>query len=244
MPAPQKQQWADEIENRAVVWENKRALRRIYQRWHGDIRSACVDGATLEIGGGSGQLKEYWPEVLTTDLVGSPHVDVCADCLSLPFSASSFDNIVGIDILHHVADLDTAMKELARTVRHGGRLVFVEPYVSMFSGLVRNLFHQEKSDLKVENIFGPSKNPEDGNLAIPTKVFWREKNVFENRFPFLRLVRTTRSDVIAYPLTGGFGRANLFPEAALNLIRSAEFVLKPLLPLLAFKTMLVVEVRH
>jgi SAM-dependent methyltransferase len=45
----------------------------------------------------------------------------------LPFTDRDFDGVVGMNVLHHVDDLEGAVKELARVVRPGGRVVLSEP---------------------------------------------------------------------------------------------------------------------
>jgi len=46
---------------------------------------------------------------------------------ALPFIDASFDGVIGMNVMHHVAHLDEAISELARILRPGCRAVFVEP---------------------------------------------------------------------------------------------------------------------
>jgi ubiquinone/menaquinone biosynthesis C-methylase UbiE len=46
----------------------------------------------------------------------------------LPFADASFDLVLGKQILHHL-DLDTAISEVSRVLRPGGRAVFLEPLI-------------------------------------------------------------------------------------------------------------------
>jgi SAM-dependent methyltransferase len=45
----------------------------------------------------------------------------------LPFADAAFDGLVGMNVLHHVPDLDRATTEFARVLRPGARAVFCEP---------------------------------------------------------------------------------------------------------------------
>jgi demethylmenaquinone methyltransferase / 2-methoxy-6-polyprenyl-1,4-benzoquinol methylase len=51
---------------------------------------------------------------------------VAADALRLPFGDGTFDAVTISFGLRNVADADTALRELARVTRHGGRLVVCE----------------------------------------------------------------------------------------------------------------------
>ena len=46
------------------------------------------------------------------------------DAESLPFDDNTFDLVVGHAVLHHIPDLDGAMREVMRVLRPGGRFVF------------------------------------------------------------------------------------------------------------------------
>lgn len=47
-----------------------------------------------------------------------------ADAEALPYDDGSFDLVVGHAVLHHVPDLDLAMREILRVLRPGGRFAF------------------------------------------------------------------------------------------------------------------------
>jgi ubiquinone/menaquinone biosynthesis C-methylase UbiE len=47
-----------------------------------------------------------------------------ADAESLPYADGTFDLVVGHAVLHHIPDLDLAMREVLRVLKPGGRFVF------------------------------------------------------------------------------------------------------------------------
>ena len=59
-------------------------------------------GLTLEIGGGSGNFKQYRQDVVTTDITAAPWLNLVADAETLPFKEAVFSNIVMFDVLHHI----------------------------------------------------------------------------------------------------------------------------------------------
>ena len=83
-------------------WTKKPLLRRVYNDIYDRIAAACVSGKTLEIGGGIGQFKTRFPHVIATDIQSAPWLDLVADAQKLPFADGSFDNIVMVDVLHHI----------------------------------------------------------------------------------------------------------------------------------------------
>jgi SAM-dependent methyltransferase len=66
---------------------------------------------------------------------------------TLDFPAHSFDLICGVAILHHL-DLDRAYGEIARTLKPGGRAVFLEP---LGHNPVINLYRRMTPSLRTED---------------------------------------------------------------------------------------------
>src|SRR5207302_7162788 len=50
-----------------------------------------------------------------------------ADACRLPFKDDAFDSTFCVAVLQHVCDVSMAVKELARVIRPGGRVLVVEP---------------------------------------------------------------------------------------------------------------------
>jgi SAM-dependent methyltransferase len=60
---------------------------------------------------------------------GTPYHLVRADMRSVPFRPETFDIVVAISALHHNPELSGVAATIARVLRPGGRLAFLEPYV-------------------------------------------------------------------------------------------------------------------
>src|SRR5262249_27050171 len=84
------------------VWQSKPVLREVYRHLYQKIVVMCRPGLTLEVGGGSGNLKDYLPDVVSFDIVGAPWLDFVADAQALPIRSGSVANIVMFDVLHHI----------------------------------------------------------------------------------------------------------------------------------------------
>ena len=89
---------------RRIVWKSKRILNRLYHKWYHIIQSAIKPGTTLEIGGGSGNFKEYFPGAISSDILFAKWLDAVLDAHHLPFGDETFDNIILFDVLHHLQD--------------------------------------------------------------------------------------------------------------------------------------------
>ena len=93
----------DILTERRKIWNSKPIIRKLYERWYGHVQQALKPGRTLELGGGSGNLRECLPEAITSDIVFEPWLDAVMDAHAIPFKEESLDNIVLFDVLHHLA---------------------------------------------------------------------------------------------------------------------------------------------
>ncbi|MDX1994437.1 MAG: class I SAM-dependent methyltransferase [bacterium] len=93
----------------------------------------------LEIGVGTGrialpvapQVQRYVGIDLSTEMMGrlrtkqtTERVDLAqADATQLPFADNTFDDVIVVHVFHLVSDVQAVLRELARVVRPGGKLV-------------------------------------------------------------------------------------------------------------------------
>lgn len=233
------------IEHRKV-WNDKPVLRAIYQDYYEKIMSYARAGLSLEIGGGSGNLKEYAPEVITTDIVWMPWIDIAADAQSLPFADSVFDNIVMVDVLHHIEQPGMFMREAQRILKENGRLIVIEPAITPLSYPFYNWLHPEPVDMGVDPYADidpdPDRMPFDSNQAIPTLMFGKYADKLNMLFPSLHLIRLEYFDTVAYPLSGGFRKWSLLPAFSASAILKVERkLLSGFSRLIAFRLLAVLE---
>ena len=127
-----------------ATWQQKPALRAIYEALYEKMALACKPGRTLEIGGGSGNFSDFSTDVISSDIQKVSWLDVVCDAHRLPFKASTFDNIVMFDVLHHLDRPRRFFSEAVDVLRPGesGQIV------------VRNL----KTRAGEVNIVGPAKS--------------------------------------------------------------------------------------
>jgi hypothetical protein len=58
-----------------IVFEDEPAPRAMYRTYYEQIRTRCRPAQTLEIGGGSGNLMNFMPAVVSTDIVPAPWLE-------------------------------------------------------------------------------------------------------------------------------------------------------------------------
>lgn len=196
-----------------MTWSNNAALRALYTYWYGEVRNALkpvLNGAVVEIGSGAGFSKSFIPTIRTSDTVKASWHDCEIDATTpWPFADGELDGILVFDVLHHLAAPGNFFRESERTLRNGGLLVMMEPYVSPCSYPVYRFLHEEGLDTSVAP-FGSTaeedKDPFAGNQALPGLIFGRFRRQFGDEFPFLKVVSRQLYSGVSYIASGGFGR--------------------------------------
>jgi SAM-dependent methyltransferase len=135
-----------------------RGLRATEEAGLGEMRRellAEASGRTIDIGAGTGVNVELFPPAVTELVLAEPDPHMVArlrlklrasgveaelveaPAERLPFEASSFDTAVFTLVLCTVPDPVAAMAEAARTLRPGGKLLFIEHVRAEDAGLAR-----------------------------------------------------------------------------------------------------------
>jgi SAM-dependent methyltransferase len=226
------------------IWRRKPALRAVYGDIYRRIGAHQRPGRTLEIGGGSGNLKDFAPDVVSTDILPVPWLDTVCDAQRLPFANGAFANIVLVDVLHHLERPVRFFAEAERVLEPGGRLIFCEPAITPLGGLVYRFFHHEPVDMRVDPLadgpITPGRDPYDSNQAIPTLLTGRYRAALAEKVPNLALAVLERFSFVAYLLSGGFRSWSLLPRVAANPMLRIEWALRRLFgPLAALRLLAV-----
>jgi len=231
-----------------AVWDAKPSLRAVYRDYYRRVEQWCRPGVIVELGAGSGNLKQRMPGLVATDIVTVPWLDAVADAHALPFGAGTVDSIVGIDVLHHVQYPVRFLAEAERVLKPGGRVVLMEPAITPVSRVVLGLGHPEPIDMRADPLAegdpGPDKHPMDSNQALPTLLAGRHRARVERRVPDLRLLCREHLSLAVYPLSGGFRPWSLMPARLVDPLLGLEARVVPVLGrLMGFRLMLVYERR-
>jgi len=235
----------DLLRQHHAVWDSKPVLRYLYTEWYREIVSWLCPGRTLEVGGGTGNLKQFLPGAYCTDVVRLPWLDAVADAQRLPFATKSLANIVLFDTLHHIENIRFFFDEALRVLEPHGRVVIMDPYISVCSWPVYHFLHPEPVDLRQNPLeLCPSvtnREPFDANQAIATLLFERFFNQFAALYPQFRQLYHRRLAFWAYPLSGGFDHPSFLPLWLVRPTLWLEQTLGFLNRLCAFRVLVVLE---
>lgn len=230
-----------------TIWQKKPILRILYTSWYQEMAKQLVEGKTLELGGGTGNFKEFAPNVVSSDIVPSPWIDVVADAQDMPFEDQSFDNIVMFDVLHHIENVTFFFNEALRVLRRGGRIVMMEPYISWASWPVYHFLHPEPVDFRQDPLAlvepSPNRQPFDANQAFATILFERNFKQFKAQYPHFIKIYHRKTAFLTYLLSGGFDKPSLIPLSLLKPLLALENMLSFLNFFVAFRIIVVLEKR-
>lgn len=213
-------------ERRRIIIRSKGFLRRLYTEWYRLIQEHLPDGegGVAELGSGAGFMKECMPEVITTEVLALKGIDIqIPPDGRLPFADAGLRAIVMTDVLHHIGTPRFFFNEAARTVRPGGAIVMIEPWVTPWSSFIYRRLHPEPFRPDASQWEFPAQGPLSGaNGALPWIIFERDREQFEKEFPEWRITLIKPMMPFAYLLSGGVSMRALCPRWAYNVWRIFE----------------------
>jgi SAM-dependent methyltransferase len=230
---------------RADIIQSKPFLKQFYQDCYSSMSKLLpgkINGPVIELGSGGGFLKEYIPDLITSEILAIPTVDIQFDGQHLPFKYASVRALVMLDVFHHIPNPAVFLAQAAHILKPGGRLIMIEPWVTPWSRFVYRYLHHEPFDPGVSNWRLQKGGPLTGaNSALPWIVFDRDRRKFEDRFPEWRIKKISLHTPFCYLLSGGFLFKSIMPAACYPLFRRFEKWLQPFNRLLAMFATTVVQ---
>ena len=110
---------------------------------------------------------------------------VQADALALPFAENSFDAVVLLDVLEHLADPVTLVRELGRIMKQGGAVVVMVPAgPELWSYWDEMHGHQRRyTKATLASVFGEGWNPRalEYSFAWMYPVVWGFRRFMQRR---------------------------------------------------------------
>jgi SAM-dependent methyltransferase len=243
---------AADLDQRQIIhrsqWGKKRSIRLLYWDFHRQLLDSCPEGRVLDIGGGTAHIKEFRPDIVSTDILSFPGIDVVADAHRLPFPDEVFSGVVMLDVLHHLERPIEFLKEASRVLKPGGRLAMIEPAMTAVARRFYYYFHDEPVDMDADPFalvaINPDRDPFDANQAIPTLLFASSAACerIEKEIPSLRVRNVKWLSLFAYPMSGGFQSWSLMPAPLVRpILAFEEKVPEAVRRQIAFRMMVVIE---
>jgi SAM-dependent methyltransferase len=233
-------------ELRRRIIQEKSFLRQIYQEWYSTLANDLPSGAgpTLELGSGAGFLKDFVPNLVTSEVFSCAGVDIVLSGLDLPIKPASLGAIVMVDVLHHLPQARGFFREAARCVAPGGVVAMIEPWVTPWSRLVYGRMHHEPFVPEAVEWEFPAGGPLSGaNGALPYILFSRDRAQFEREFPMWRIRTIEPMMPFRYLVSGGVSMRSLMPGWSFSWWRGVENILRPIMGELAMFAHIVLQKR-
>lgn len=229
---------------RRDILRSKPFLQKVYREWYERILKALPrsEGRVLELGSGAAFLRELLPSLLTSEIVAWEGVSLVTDGRSLPFRPGSLRGIVMTNVFHHLPDPRAFLREASRSVRPGGVVAMIEPWVTAWSRFVYRYIHSEPFVPTAEEWEFPSSGPLSGaNGALPWIVFERDRLRFEQEFPEWSIERVEPLMPVRYLLAGGLAFRGLMPGFSFDFWRLAEKAASPIMGRVAMFALIVLR---
>lgn len=227
-------------------------LRQIYEDWYrlvieGIPRGDYPGKPVLELGSGAGFFKSFVGddfEVLCSDIIPVEGNDVVCDAQNLRahFEPESLRAITMVDVLHHLPDVKHFFGGAREVLVPGGTISMIEPWVSTWSKLIyANLHHEPFEPDREEWEFELSGPLSGANGALPWMVLERDRDIFVESFPRLRIRKVRPMMPLSYLLSGGVSLRQLQPGWAYGFWKILENLSSPISRQVGMFAHLVVE---
>ena len=205
-------------------------LKKLYTDWYliFIIKSKEIkNGKYLEIGSGGGFLKDVFPEVITSDILTLPNVDLIFTAEEIPFKENELASIVMLNVFHHIPKPHLFLKEAQRTLIKGGKIIMTEPANSSLARFIYKRFHHEPFDEKGQREIKAGNPLSNSNQALPYIYFERDLDLFKKDFPSLKINSIKYHSPFSYIISGGVSRSAMLPFFMYNFVKGIEWLFSP-----------------
>jgi SAM-dependent methyltransferase len=204
------------LRNRARLAANKNLLfwyRELYRDQFKDFRNPAAL-SILEIGSGTSPLKQFFSNVVTSDVLDLDYLDLVFDCHEIDklsaIKDESLDVITLTNVLHHLKNPIAFLNRAAKKLKSGGKVIATEPFFSFLSTSIFKYLHHEPVNLRIsepelKDVRGPLAS---ANIALPWLIFFRNRDWLQrmnDKFDLARLSLRPFS-ALSYMATGGISR--------------------------------------
>lgn len=215
-----------EIEKNRAIWKNKELLHLVYDDLYKKLIQRLNPSdvqVIVELGSGIGNLKSFLNNAITSDIFAHDWVDLACSAYDLPFRDNSVHYLVLFDVFHHLQFPVAFFKEVERVLDNEGKLLLVEPYISIASFPIYGLAHSEpvamtkpisKSEIR------PTTNLYYAAQGNATRIFFDRH--FQRIPNTLEVSYREAFSSFAYLLSGGFSKRSIYPTKWLPILKRID----------------------
>jgi hypothetical protein len=210
------------LRNRARLGANKNLLfwyRELYRDQLKDLPDPAAL-SILEIGSGTSPLKQFLPNVVTSDVLDLDYLDLVFDCHEIDklgaIEDNSLDVITLTNVLHHLKSPIAFLNRAASKLKSGGKVIATEPFFSLVSTPIFKYLHHEKVDFRIsepelKDVQGPLAS---ANIALPWLIFFRRRDWVESLNEKYNVEKCSLRSftALSYMATGGISRKLPIPR--------------------------------
>lgn len=237
------------LEIQKQILSEKRMLKEVFE----GIYDTCInldnkllegEGDSVEIGAGISFFKNKYPHIISTDIKEAPHLDMALDAQDMPFKDSSIRSIYGINCFHHIPNPERFFNELDRVISPNGGAILIDPFHGPLAEKgYKKVFDSEFFDKNQKKWSTDNMSAMYGaNQALSYIVFNRDRELFEQKFPNLKIIyKKPLHNYIRYLISGGLNFKPLLPDMTIPLIKMIELMLMPFDNILALYQVIVLK---
>jgi len=236
------------------VLSEKILMKHVFEEFYQTCISICTNrfcdgGQEIEIGAGISFFKKIRPQLVVTDVVPGPQVELALDAQNMTaIENESVRAIYGLNCFHHLERPRAFFSELKRVLKPGGGVVLIEPYYGLIARpFYRNLhrsehFNPEQEKWEAQGETGVMFN---ANQALSYVVFVRDRLKFQSEFPELEIIEISPlQNYLRYLLSGGLNFRQLVPDSFEGFVKLLEAMLKPISAITALHYIIVLRKRN
>jgi SAM-dependent methyltransferase len=210
------------LRNRARLGANKN-LRFWYRELYRDHFKDLSNPQTLsilEVGSGTSPLKQFLPNIITSDVLDLDYLDLVFDCHEIDkldaIKDNSIDVITLTNVLHHLKSPIAFLNRAASKLKSGGKVIATEPFFSVLSTPIFKYLHHEPVDFRISEpelakVQGPLAS---ANIALPWLIFFRRRDWLHrlNENFDVATLSIRPFSALSYMATGGISRKLPIPQ--------------------------------
>jgi SAM-dependent methyltransferase len=204
------------LRNRARLGANRNLLFWYRELYRDQFKDFPDPGALsiLEIGSGTSPLKQFLPNVITSDVLDLDYLDLVFDCHQIDkldvIKNNSLDVITLTNVLHHLENPVAFLNRAAGKLKSGGKVIATEPFFSLLSTPIFKYLHHEAVDYRIpepalKEVHGPLGS---ANQALSWLIFFRRREWLRplNENYDIASLAVRPFTALSYMMTGGISR--------------------------------------